>query len=100
MPDLGARPKSASKVVISTGVRSRFRRFEDISVGTEKISSRFAQALELVVPLVQIISRNFVLAPNESPNTLRQSLAVAIIIILQIEDRKDGCTVKSKSCID
>jgi len=38
----------------STGVRSRFRGFEDISVGTEKINFCFVQALELVTVTVSI----------------------------------------------
>ena len=58
--------------VISTGMRGRFfDAFEDVSVGTEEVSSSFAQALELAMPLAQIISRNGFLARDEIPNTLR-----------------------------
>lgn len=51
------------------GVRSRFWRFEDVSVGAEEVSSCFAQALELAIPLLQIISWNVVPGRNEIANS-------------------------------
>jgi hypothetical protein len=65
-----AKWRDVPTAVISTGVRGRFWRFEDVSVGTEEVSSSFTQALELAMPLVQIVSRNVFLASNEIPNTL------------------------------
>jgi hypothetical protein len=52
------------------------------------------------MPFVQVISRNVFLSCHEISNNLCQSLTVAISITLQVEDRKGGCTVKSKSCMD
>jgi hypothetical protein len=57
------------RAVISMGVRSRFWRFEDVSVGAEEVSSCFAQALELAIPLLQIISWNVVPGRNEIANS-------------------------------
>ena len=50
------------------------------------------------MPLNQITSRNVFLTSHKVSNKLCQSLTVAIIIVLQVEEREYDRIIKSKSC--
>ena len=69
------------------------RRSVAFSPGHRPARSR-AQPGEVVVPLLQVFGRKLILAPNEIPDETCQTLAVGVIIPLEIEDWEDGRAIE------
>src|SRR6266446_9642817 len=71
-----------------------------MAVGAEKVPAGFAQFSELVVPLLGVFRRKLVLAAHEIPNQAGETLAVGVIVPLQIEYREHNRAIESKACAE
>lgn len=79
---------------------SWFGHSKNVTIAAEKVTTGFVQPGELVVPLLQVFGRRLILSPNEIPDETCQTLAVGVVVPLEIEDREDRRTVKLEPCSD
>ena len=77
---------------------TRFGRSKNVTIAAKKVTTGFAQPGELVVPLLQVFGRKLILAPNEIPDETCQTLAVGVIIPLEIEDWEHGRAIEPEPC--
>jgi hypothetical protein len=57
-----------------------------------------AQPYELVIPLLEVFREKSILAAHEILYEFGQTLAVIIVVPIEIKDRKDCCTIETKAC--